>query len=251
MSREYTTKEIADIIGIHVNTVRFYEEQGFLTPPKRLKNGYRIYTVLQLEQCRVVRMAMRAEVLQNGLRNQVVKIVRLCANLDMDASLREAYIYQEMIQQEINNARAAITTVEQCLNRKNDNNDIMLKRIDAAKVLGVTPETLRTWERSNLINIKRSQNGYRVYSGEDMERLNIIRTLRCAGYSLSAILRLLCHLDGCIDCSVEVILNTPEEDEDIISVCDRLIISLQNTAVDAKKLVLMLKGIAGIILTNV
>ena len=41
------TKEIADLIGIHVNTVRFYEEQGFISTPQRAENGYRIFTKRQ------------------------------------------------------------------------------------------------------------------------------------------------------------------------------------------------------------
>ena len=82
--------------------------------------------------------------------------------------------------------------------------------------LCVTAETLRTWERSELVKIRRSANGYRVYSTQDMERLNIIRTLRCANYSLSTILRLLDKLDRHEAWSVETILNTPGENEDII-----------------------------------
>jgi len=35
---------------------------------------------------------------------------------------------------------------------------------------------------------------------------------------------------------VEKILNTPSEQEDIVSVCDRLIISLENTRQDAKEM---------------
>ena len=243
MTRQiYTTKEIADQVGIHVNTVRFYEKIGFLTKPDRLENGYRVYTDLQLEQCRLIRRAMKAEVLQNGLRKKAVEIVKLCATLNFDASLTTAREYRSMIEIEIRNAKSAIAAVENILNAGSSLKSTLMKRQEAAKALCVTSETLRTWERSGLVKIKRSANGYRVYSTEDMERLNIIRTLRCANYSLSAILRLLNRLDSHEVWSVENILNTPGENEDIISVCDQLILSLQSTALDAEHLIQMLES---------
>lgn len=240
----YTTKEVADAVGIHVNTVRFYEEIGFLTKPERRSNGYRVFTALHIEQCRLIRLAMRAEVLQHGLRDKAVEFVRLCAELRLDDALTAAAEYRAMIDNEILSAKAAIADVEKILSGGQPENAMPLKRKDAAAALGVTSETLRTWERSGLLQTARSENGYHVYSAADMRRLNIIKTLRLANYSLSAILRLLGKLDGHAPGSVEKILNTPEENEDIISVCDRLILSLEGTAEDAAGLRLMLENIA-------
>jgi DNA-binding transcriptional MerR regulator len=237
----YTTKEIADRIGVHVNTVRFYEETGFMTKPERKANGYRIYTDLQLAQCRLIRTAMRAEVLQNGLRKGAVTIVRLCAAQAYDAALCAVDAYRTMIAREICNARAAISSVKGMIERETPTETLPLTRREAAAALCVTVETLRTWERSGLLHVRRRENGYRVYSAADMERLNIIRTLRCADFSLTAILRLLNGLDrnGCR--SVEESLDTPQGDEEIVSACDRLISSLQSTAADAEAMEKMLK----------
>lgn len=69
-----------------------------------------------------------------------------------------------------------------------------------------------------------------------MNRLKIIRSLRCANYSLSAILRMLNKLDGRIhksESDILNILNTPEAEEDIISVCDRLTVSLEKAIKNA------------------
>ena len=41
---------------------------------------------------------------------------------------------------------------------------------------------------------REKNNGYRLYTDEDIKRLKIIRSLRCANYSLEAILRLLQQL---------------------------------------------------------
>ena len=237
----YTTKQIADAVGIHVNTVRFYEEIGFLTKPDRLENGHRVFTELHLAQCRLIRRAMKAEVLQNGLRKKAVEVVRLCAALDFDACRLAAEEYCSMIDAEIQNAKVAIRSVENILNKNPIPEGLVMRRRDAAKALNVTYETLRTWERRGFIQVKRSENGYRVYDATDMERFHIIRTLRLANYSLSAILRLFNQLDMHKIQSVEAILNTPDEGEDIISVCDRLILSLQGTAADAKILLQMIE----------
>lgn len=223
--------------GIHVNTVRFYEDIGFITKPVRKKNGYRIFTPLQLEQCKLIRVAMKSEVLQNGLRNKAVEIVRLCAAVEFTKACVSASEYADMIDAEIQSAREAIASVNGILNGQYMRVPCMLSRKEAASALKITVETIRTWERSGLLCEKRSEGNKRVYNADDMERLNIVRTLRCASYSLSAILRLLNRLDKNAECSVEEVLNTPDSGDEIISVCDRLITSLNNTKADALTLI--------------
>jgi phage antirepressor YoqD-like protein len=47
-----------------------------------------------------------------------------------------------------------------------------LKIKDAADFLGVTPNTLRNWEREKKITVYRNpQNAYRLYKQEDLEQL--------------------------------------------------------------------------------
>ncbi len=236
----YKTNEIAKLTGVHPNTIRFYEDVGFITPPERLKNGYRVFTELHLRQMELARTALRAEVLQNGLRKKAIEVIHLCAALDFACATKSAWEYEAMLAREIENARAAIVSVEVMLNGKRKPNDISLKRREAAERLDVTVDTLRNWELNGLIAVKRRENGYRIYNAADLDRLNIIRTLRCANYSLSAILRLMNHLDRDQNAPVEEILNTPAENENIVSVCDRLIVSLENTQKDVKQIQSML-----------
>lgn len=80
----YKTSELARLTGIHPNTVRFYEEVGFITPPERRENGYRVFTELHLRQMELVRLSLRAEVLQNGLRKKAIEVIRQCAALEFD-----------------------------------------------------------------------------------------------------------------------------------------------------------------------
>jgi DNA-binding transcriptional MerR regulator len=49
---EYTRKALADRLGIGIETLRYYEEAGVITPPERRANGYRVYSELQEEEVR-------------------------------------------------------------------------------------------------------------------------------------------------------------------------------------------------------
>ena len=60
-------------------------------------------------------------------------------------------------------------------------------------------------------------------------------------YSLEAIRRLLQQLSKNPNTDIRVALNTPKQTEDIISVCDRLIISLSDAETNAKFLLEMLQ----------
>jgi DNA-binding transcriptional MerR regulator len=223
-------------MGVHPNTVRFYEEAGLITPPERRENGYRVFTELHLRQLELVRLALRAEVLQNGLRKKAIDVVRFCAALDFDRAIASAADYEAMLKREVQNAKAAIKTVEAALHENKAQGSLSLKRPDAANQMNVTVATLRNWERNGLISVRRHHNGCRMYNAADLERLNIIRTLRCANYSLTAILRLVTRLDTEQRVPVEEALNTPADHEDIVSVCDRLLVSLEKTLGDAAQM---------------
>ena len=58
-SRFLKTSDLARSIGVHVNTIRLLEDQGFLPDVPRGENGYRQYTVLHMEQARLARLALQ------------------------------------------------------------------------------------------------------------------------------------------------------------------------------------------------
>lgn len=236
----YRTSEVAEIIGIHPNTVRKYEESGLIPKAERKPNGYWVFTEFHLEQLRLVRIAFQIEVLQNGLRKKIVETVRLSAQGDFDKALCLAKEYQNQIRTEQKNAEEAIRIARQILSGKTAEQSLCLKRREVSDYLGISMDTLRNWELNGLLRVKRKQNGYRFYTNDDVERLKLIRSLRCANYSLEAILRMLNALAHNPQANIEQILNTPKEDADIISVCDRLIVSLQAAGKNAEKMITML-----------
>ncbi|WP_245799698.1 helix-turn-helix domain-containing protein [Virgibacillus proomii] len=95
-------------------------------------------------------------------------------------------------------------------------------------------DTLRNWEMNGLLSVKRKKNGYRVYRDKDIRQLKIIRSLRCANYSLESILRMLNALSSNTNTNLKKVLNTPTKNEDIISVCDKLIDSLNKAERNAQ-----------------
>ena len=233
----YTTMEVAKIIGIHPNTVRMYEEWGLIPLAERKSNGYRIFTDFHIEQLRLARIAFQIEVLQNGLRKKVVETIKHSAKRDFDKALMFAEEYRSQIQREQRNAEESIGIAKQILSGKSVGDTLFLKRKEVSDYLDISMDTLRNWERNGLLQVKRRQNGYRAYTNDDIERIKMIRTLRLANYSLEAILRMLYALEHNPKVDMKQVLNTPQADADIVSVCDRLIVSLKDAEENAEKMI--------------
>ena len=243
MNKEYTittysTSQIAEIAGLHPNTVRMYEEWGLIQKTERKKNGYRVFNDIHMKQFELARKALQIEVLQAGLRKRIIEIVKLSAQYRFDEAIELTREYIRIAEQETENAKEAAEICEMLYQQQPKADNVFYKRAQAAKELGLTIDTIRNWEMNGLLTVKRKQNGYRVYDSNDMNRMKIIRSLRCANYSLSAILRMLKkYCNGMDKNDILDILNTPENDEDIISACDKLIVSLENAIKNAYEVI--------------
>ncbi len=56
---------------------------------------------------------------------------------------------------------------------------------EVAKIVNLTPRTIRYYEEIGLLNsVKRIENGRRVYTDEDIRRLKFIKRLKLLGLSL-------------------------------------------------------------------
>ena len=237
----FKTSEIAHSIGIHPNTVRLYEELGLIPKPERKANGYRVFTDFHMEQIKLARLALKVEVLQNGLRKQAIAIIKTSAsgNFNKAVSLAEGYLQQ--IKKEQRNAEEAIAITGKLLSGDNQKIDsTLLTRKETADHLQISMDALRNWEMNGLLTVKRKQNGYRVYTDEDIRRLKIIRSLRCANYSLTAILRMLSALSADPQADIRKAIDTPKENDDIISVCDKLLTSLHYAEQNAQIMLVQL-----------
>lgn len=241
--KEYNTSTLAKEFNIHPNTVRFYEEIGFLPQIPRKENGYRLYNQIHYEQLKLVKIGLRSELLQNGLRKQVIGIIRVSAKSEYDKALELAKEHLKSIGKEEKNAKEAIRIVENNILKENEENIKTYTRKQVADYLELTIDTLRNWELNGLLTVKRKENDYRVYNDDDIKKLKIISSLRCANYSLSAILRLLKQLDENKKINIQEVLNTPQKNEDIVSACDKLLFSLKNAKSDCIKMMKQIEKI--------
>lgn len=237
----YKTAEAAAIIGIHPNTVRLYEQLDLIPKPQRLPNGYRVFTDFHIWQLKLARTAFQIEILQNGLRKKIVEVVKASARKDFTAALLLTEEYMGQLHKEKEHAEEAIKTVEAILSGSFNDTGRLLIRKEVSKLLSISMDSLRNWELNGLLSIKRRQNGYRVYSEKDLQRLIIIRSLKCANYSLEAILRLVNELEKNPGADIKRALDTPGPDQDIISVCDKLISSLLAAEKNARTIASMLE----------
>ncbi|MGF7049663.1 DNA-binding transcriptional MerR regulator [Paenibacillus sp. DS2015] len=244
----YKTKEIAALVGVHPNTVRIYEEWKYISYVPRSKNGYRMYSDLHLFQLKITRIAFRCEIVQGLIRAKARAIVEASGKEDFKQALEHALAYLSHLEREYNRALEAIELSEQWMSGMRPVSAQTYTRKEAAEVLNLSPEVLRNWERNGLITVPRLSNGSRAYTENEITRLKIIRTLRTAHYSMSAILRLMNTAEEIrgSDINIKKVLETPEDHEDIISVTDRLTYSLEEAMESAKELILLLIAKLGI-----
>jgi DNA-binding transcriptional MerR regulator len=206
---------------VHPNTVRLYEQWGFIPPAERSPSGYRLFTQRHLDCMRLARTALHAP--YPGGKAPALGLVRLAVAGDLRGALELAHVYLAQVRRERLRAEAAAALVERWAEPGQAVSEGPGLRIsEAARALGVTADALRNWERNGLIAVPRQSGScYRLYGPPEMERLQVIRMLAKAGYGMAAILRMMLYLDegGCGDilgrASAVEILDTPPPDEDI------------------------------------
>ena len=108
MTRRYLrTSDIAKAVGVHPNTVRLYEEWGFLPPIPRSPTGYRRFTEDHLEQMRLARLAMHGPWPGSNIRKSALALVRKAASGDLGGALELAYHHLALVHAERARAEAA------------------------------------------------------------------------------------------------------------------------------------------------
>lgn len=138
--------------------------------------------------------------------------------------LRSYIDHLELIKAEAEEAVDLVTDIYK--NRKN-NNERTYSRSKVADKLAISVDQIRNWEMNGLIDVPRKENGYRYYGDKEISTLKIIKTLKYANYSLMAI-RTLMATDEDISNSDQVKdqLDVEEYPDDIVSVYDRLLVSI-------------------------
>ena len=235
------TSDIARELGVHVNTIRLYEAQGYLPPIPRAENGYRQYSRFHLEQARLVHLTVHWPYLV-PYKTLLENLARYSAKHDFEAAMELAYQYLAAIRVERTRAESAVTFLERWgAGYVRETASQEMHTSDAANYLDVTVDQLRNWERNGLIQIPRDpDNGYRLYGLTELSRLRVIRLMIQSGYSLMAILKMLQQFDsGQVD-DLRNALEVPPEDranEAIDVIADRWLSGLLGLEARAKDMI--------------
>ena len=241
--KTYKTAQIAERIGVHPNTIRFYEEMKLLPVIPRTESGYRIFNERHLEQLRLLRLAFHAEIISARLRQEAYEIVKTAAINDIQGAYQSTQRYLEHIREERTHAEEAITIAQDIIAeiQSSDGAVVFSGRFEVAEFLGITKDVLRDWERNGLIQVPRNSKGHREYGLKELNRLKIIRTLRNAHYSMMSILRMLNRMDQG-EVNIREAIDTPGTEEDIVCAADQYITSLSLAEKDAVEMLIILES---------
>lgn len=216
----YQIGELSELTGVKEGTIRFYEKCGFLETVERLPNRYRIYNRHHLYQVRVCRLVFGGFVNQR-LRRTSLKIIEAARNWDLDAYEAAVQGYLEKIQEESEETQSVIRFALAYAKGKKEPElpDVFYTKKQAAKLLGVTEESVRNWERNGLLP---QQQPYqkRLYPQAAVNRMFLIRLLLDTGYSIMTIFRFLQNMDSGEYANAEKLLIKPEAGEDLQSRAD-------------------------------
>jgi len=234
----FRTHEVAKAAGVHENTIRQYEAQGFLSPVPRGTNGYREYSLLHLEQARLASLALRWPYLGN--KQLLIDLVTSAVNGDPGMAMEYAYQYLAHVRVERTYAESAIEFLERwAAGHVLDVSAHPMRIQQAARHLNVSIDMLRNWERNGLLTVPRDPNNhYRLYGSAEFGRLRVIRMLVQCGFSLMAILRMLEAFDSGKTSNLREALNVPVEDcGDINAIADNWLNKLVALEERAKRLI--------------
>ncbi len=222
------TSDLARAAGVHPNTVRRYVDRGLLPPVERSRSGYRRFTNRHLDCLRLAMLVYYKQYPSLALHQSGARIIQAAVKGDLGGALERAYGHLAFVKAEKAQAEAAAGLLERWA--KGAPTDVVAHPLQigqVARLLGITIDTLRNWDRNGLIDVPRDpDNHYRRYASAEISRLRVIRMLSRSGYSLSAILRMLTQLDRGEGGDLRHALDTPRPDEDVYLASDRWITTL-------------------------
>lgn len=225
-STGYRIGEISALTGVKAGTIRFYEWCGFLEKAERLPNRYRVFNRHHIYQIRVCRLVFGGFV-NKHLRRISMSVIEAASRWDLSAYEEATQRYKKAIEDDIVRTENVILIA---MNRMGHDSDLPADKFytkkQAAEMLGVTPETVRNWERNGLI-YGGPPYQRRFYGEADLNRMYVIRFLLDTGYSIMAILRFLTEYEAGEEQKAMQLLFGTEAGEDLKYRADRYLDTLQ------------------------
>lgn len=239
-----STSDLAKAAGVHPNTVRRYAERGIIPPVKRNPaNGYRRFTPFHLDCLRLAWQVYGNPYPSKGIYQSGKAVVATAVSNNLGGALELAYNHLALVQSERVQAEAAAALMERWAKGvPADATSQPLRIGQVAKLLGVSIDVVRSWDRNGLIDVPRNPaNGYRRYGAAEISRLRVIRMLSRAGYSHAAILRMMIQLDSGDATNLRRALDTPRPDENIYTAADHWLSTLAQEEQRARTLISLIE----------
>lgn len=227
---------LSQLTGVKAGTIRFYEKCGFLEPAKRLPNGYRVFCERHIYQIRVCRLVFGGFV--NRRLRKISKDVLLASrDWNLEAYRHAVDRYLQAVEEDIRRTKLAVDIVIDKLQETREDGLLYTKK-QAVMLAGVTPETIRNWERNGLFR-QRAQYEKRLYSQQELNRMYVIRLLLDNGYSMMAVRSFFEKYDGGgRELAIRQLME-PGETENLIYRADRYMETLLGTKEKAIRLCAM------------
>lgn len=133
---EYTVKRVAELSGISVRTLHYYDEVGLLKPAYYGVNGYRFYTKEQL-------LVLQQILFFKELGFELKQIKRLLTRSDFDKE-RALRAHRQVLQGRIRRTQELIETIDKTLNHLNGRQTMKDKEL----YKGFSQEQQKEYERA-------------------------------------------------------------------------------------------------------
>lgn len=222
----YRISEISALTGVKAGTIRFYERCGFLEKAERLPNRYRVFNRHHIYQIRVCRLVFGGFV-NKHLRRLSMSVIEASSRWDLVAYEEATHRYKKAIEDDIVRTENIILIAMKRMEYDSESTaDKLYTKKQAAEMLGVTPETVRNWERNGLI-YGGAPYQRRFYGEADLNRMYVIRFLLDTGYSMMAILRFLTEYEVGEEQRAMQLLFGTEAGEDLKYRADRYLDTLR------------------------
>jgi len=218
MEKKYTTSQVAQILSVHPNTIRWYENTGLISPAARLPNGYRQFDGKHLIQLRICRLIFGSPYTNKSIRGAAFEILHALKEGDIGISLLLAKKYKHQLEKEYASALKTAAMLKEWTDRKPLPADgKSYTRKEVAALLGITTEVVRNWERNGLVCVnRRGRKNEQVYGELDVMRFRVIYMLRQNNYSIAAIHNSLSQYDQGNSMGAALALNQPAADPESI-----------------------------------
>lgn len=185
--------DIAREHGLSTQAVRNYEEAGLIPPAQRSPSGYRDYTAAHAAGVAAYVALIPACGYPSSRR-----IMLAVTRGDLDEALELIDQGHALLMRD----RDTLRTVETALTHLGADipPEVRSRRVrysigELAGRLGLSPATLRAWERAGVLNPHRDgHTGHRQYRAQDVRDAELAHLLRRGGQSLSTIKTVLVEL---------------------------------------------------------